>query len=769
VVGLPPCPRRIVRYRIVPGCAFFLAFLCGAALSAAEGAASLAGTISAPDGSRLSGVALTLQSADGSLVVRAASGAMGAYRMAHLPAGRATLIVMLAGFATFRSTLDLAPGESRRLDVRLEIRAVRESVEVLSRDGASSVEAAALRESPARDVGEALDGQAGIVKQRQGALGNDVVLRGLHGADVNVLVDGQRICGACPNRMDPPAFHVDFGEVERIEIARGPFDIKNLGGLGGAINVVTRRPATGWQLQPSVSVASADYVNPALVASYGGRHVSALGGFSYRESRAYRDGSGRRLTDSAGYRAGRDDAFRLGTGWARALYHDAGGILEVAYTRQQADDVLYPALLMDAISDDTDRWRLSWETVRTKTQIGYSLVRHWMTDARRTSAEGTPRGYSMGTDARARTLGGRFEWLHGDVTAGAEAGHRLWNTGTEMAMKGYLPEDSLARATTDNLGAFVQVDHDFTVALGVSAGARLDGAWTKVDGAAGNVDLFEAYHGTRRVEHADVLPAAKLRVTWRPGSSWTVSAGVGHAARVPEPSERYFALQRMGTDWVGNPELAPSRNTGLDVSVRREGARVRLDGSVFLSRVVDAITVAEVGRVSAVAGVMNVRARTWQNVDATLAGGEARATVILSTQLSLDATGAYVRGTQDRDPAHGLNSGNLAEMPPLNGRVGLRYDDGRFWVRAEGVFAARQTRVNADLREEPTAGFGVLNLTAGLRRGRALVTAGVMNALDHFYVEYLSSQRDPFRSGFKVPEPGRQVFVNLHLRLGRLP
>jgi len=66
---------------------------------------------------------------------------------------------------------------------------------------------------------------------RKGAIANEVVLRGLQSRDLNVLVDGQRAYGACPNHMDPPAFHVDFAEVERIEVSKGPFDVRHQGSL----------------------------------------------------------------------------------------------------------------------------------------------------------------------------------------------------------------------------------------------------------------------------------------------------------------------------------------------------------------------------------------------------------------------------------------------------------------------------------------------------------------------------------------------------------
>jgi iron complex outermembrane receptor protein len=41
------------------------------------------------------------------------------------------------------------------------------------------------------------------------------------------------------------------------------------------------------------------------------------------------------------------------------------------------------------------------------------------------------------------------------------------------------------------------------------------------------------------------------------------------------------------------------------------------------------------------------------------------------------------------------------------------------------------------------------------------VFAGVKNLLDKYYTEYLSSLRDPFAAGVKVPEPGRTLYANV--------
>ena len=57
-----------------------------------------------------------------------------------------------------------------------------------------------------------------------------------------------------------------------------------------------------------------------------------------------------------------------------------------------------------------------------------------------------------------------------------------------------------------------------------------------------------------------------------------------------------------------------------------------------------------------------------------------------------------------------------------------------------------------------------MNASAGVRQGRLRLTLGLVNAFDRLYIEHLSFQRDPFRSGVRVPEPGRSLFANASFR-----
>jgi iron complex outermembrane receptor protein len=221
----------------------------------------------------------------------------------------------------------------------------------------------------------------------------------------------------------------------------------------------------------------------------------------------------------------------------------------------------------------------------------------------------------------------------------------------------------------------------------------------------------------------------------------------------------------MGTDWVGDPDLAPSRNTAVDVAAAFTRAGFRVDLGLFASSVSDYITVYDQARRAPFPGVMNAVARSFANVDAGLLGGELGWSLpIVLGKVSVSGDVSFVRGQQDGDASRGIAAGPLAEMPPLRGRIAARYDDGRFFGSVEGLFAADQERVDASLNESRTPGWGTMSLSAGLRLGRLGVTAGVTNLLDRLYVEHLSYQRDPFRTGVRVPEPGRSIFANTTFR-----
>jgi iron complex outermembrane receptor protein len=506
--------------------------------------------------------------------------------------------------------------------------------------------------------------------------------------------------------------------------------------------------------------------------SYGSEKILVLGGGSFRRAEPYRSGDGRRFTDVTNYTAAarESEAFRVGTGWGRAVAKLGGSHrLQASYTRQQADHVFYPYLQMDGIWDTTDRASARYDATEAgpfdafQAQLYFTRVDHWMTDEYRTSAAGMPRTYSMGTQADTRTTGARVEASAGALTAGVEVVRRWWNTATMLAGRQYGAQASLPGVVIDTAGAFADWRRPIGARLSLEIGGRLDRVASRADEAIANTNLYYAYHQTRSTSRDDVLPAGKIKLAGQSGAvQWTIAAG--HTARVAEGNERYFALQRMGSDWVGNPDLDPARNTGVDAGAvwTRGGASV--SAQAYAYRVNGYIAVYDQVRMAAVPAVMNAKARSYANVDATLKGLEVSASVPAGTRLFVSGDLSYVRGSQAGDEALGIQPSPLAEMPALRARARVRYDDGKAFAFAEQVVTGDQERVDPNLGESPTPGTGFTSLSAGYRWKRMTITAGVSNLFDRYYVDALSYQRDPFRTGTRVPEPGRQWFANLAWR-----
>jgi iron complex outermembrane receptor protein len=368
----------------------------------------------------------------------------------------------------------------------------------------------------------------------------------------------------------------------------------------------------------------------------------------------------------------------------------------------------------------------------------------------------------MGTDATTYTAGGHVEATIGATTLGTEFSRRNWNADTVMAgMGAYTPQHSIPDVNIDSAGVYVEHARVLGSRAVIDLGGRLDRVSTTADPALANEALYTAYHGTSQTSRSDVLPSGRAKLTVQVSPGVEMAAALGHTARVAEANERFFALRRMGADWVGNPSLDPARNTGIDVSLSLRRARLALAGNAYFYAIRDYVAIYAAHRQAMVSGVMNTSARSYANVDARLRGFELSGSLTVRTPLTLSGDLSYVRGTMTPRADLDITATDLAEMPPLRGRLRARLDDGRWFVEVEGVASAVQHHVDATLGETPTPSYAIANLTGGVRHGRLAVTVGVANLFDAYYVEHLSYQRDPYRSGVRVAEPGRNAFTNL--------
>ncbi len=761
--------KRLILLR-VPAALLLLLLAPPRFSTAAAASGELAGVVRGPGGAGLPGATVTARSADDRPVASVITGDHGAFRIRDLEPGTYTVEGASHGFhPTAAGSVEVAAGLVARIDLSLSVATFRDTMQVDSRSSRDSLEAAELRESTARDLGEALSGMPGVWKVRKGGIASDVVVRGYSEDDLTVLVDGARVAGACPNRMDPPAFHLDFAEVDRVEIGPSTARMSAQGSLGGLVNVVTKKPGGGLQADVSLVAGSWDMLNPSATVSYGNDSLAVLGGVSHRSSQPYEDGSGALFTEGANYQTVVDgvDAYNITSYWSRLYYEPkAGHELHLSYARQDSDDVLYPTLMMDAVYDTTDRlvagyrWDGGGGILRAVRATAYATaVDHWMQDGLRTSAAAAPRGWSMGTEAGTRIIGGTAEGELGPVVVGIEAYTRNWDAWTELAGMGYMRQYSIPDVDMDVLGLSLRWSGALAPGTSLEVGGRVDRVATAADPAKANTALYDAYHGVTSTSRTDTAPSFSLRIAHDLGGGLDLSAGVSRTVRSPDPRERYFALKRMGSDWVGNPELDPPQATGAELGFTWSTGGAVVTGTAWADRVDDYVLVYRQQRVNMVPGVMNSSAQSYTNVEADLRGASLDASVALSSRIFVAGSATYLRGTQDPVPELGIVSTDLPEMPPLSGRLAVRWQNTKIFAEAEGVASDSQNDVNDDLNESPTPGWGIVNLKTGYSSGHWRVQVILSNLFDRTYHEHFSYQRNPYRSDFVINEPGRNLSV----------
>jgi len=744
----------------------------------ARAASGLKGRVLDRAGDPVPGAAVAITNHASRAAITVLSDENGRFESPPVWAGLYTLEATLPGVdARATATVEVEADRVLAVDLRLDLDMVHESAVVVGRAPQDSVESRAIRESLARDAGESLTRLPGVSRVRKGAIANDVVVRSFKGENLSVTIDGARLHGACPGKMDPPAFHIDFAEIERIEVGKGPFDVTTSGALGGAVNIVTRQPAPGWHGGLQLGVGSFDLVAPSATGSYGGERWSVSGGYSYRRQDPYEDGDGRLFTETTNYLPADREAraYDVSTGWAGlALAPAPGHRLELQATVQRVDTALYPYLQMDADWDDADRLRAAYTAQAPfagadllQASVSWAGIDHWMTDARRTTGEGKPRGYSMATRANASVGEFQASLVLGRLTVGVEAYRRNWTAETTlwvMPLRTYRSQDSLPDVDTDSAGIFATWEQPLGEELELDLGARLDRAETSASAQQADTGLYAAFHGTRQLSRADTLPGASATLTWRPDGRWTVFAGLGTSTRVPSAEERYYALQRATSSWVGNPALDPPRNTEADLGASFAEGRVRAELSVFRSWIADYVTVYQAERLKPVPGVATPVAKSYANVDAAIWGGELALSIVATPRLTFMLGGSFTQGRQDPEPAQNIDSEYLPEMLPPLGRAAVRYDAGAWFAEAAGIFSGAQDHVDTDLNEVPTPGWGILNLRGGFSVGPFSLVLGIDNVFNRLYREALSYARDPFRSGALVWEPGRNATLSLLLR-----
>ncbi len=632
------------------------------------------------------------------------------------------------------------------------------------------------------DLAEALTKKVpGISVVRRSGIANDIILRGQKKDNINILIDGAKIYGACPNRMDPPTSHVLTNNIEGVEIIEGPYDVENFGTLSGSVEITSKEPTKEFQGEVNLNFGSWGYRKGSATVSGGSDRVRALVSISKETSEQYEDGDGNNFSEQqveinapAGNRFKTQyedqDAYDKASFMGK-VYIDLteNQELNLSYTANRSDDILYPSTPMDAIYDDSDIFnaeyklkQLSDYSKELRVQVFDSQVEHPMSTYYRNASGPDSVNEKISyleTHTQGLKIKNSFDLSDTSVmTYGIDTSRRNWDgryegSGTQQPLSDSL-NVNIDDVDTDNRALFVEVEKEYDQ-VELKAGARYDDTTIEPgDNAMNQPDNdYSAFSGF-------------VFTTYQLNDTTKLFGGLGRSHRVPDARELYFRgamvspMSMVMSPQIGTPDLDQTTNDEIDFGVETRMSNLMLKTKVFYSMLSDFIHYNASKTVN-----------RFENVDATIYGLDLSGSYFFNDDIYLDFGLAYQRGKKD-EALDGQSDRDLAEIPPLKANLALNYEYGnKNSARLELVAADRWDTFDEDNGEQELAGYGVMNFKlTHLVTPQFEVTAGIDNLLDKTYAASNTyNDLTLISSGatgevMLLNEPGRYIYLNTTYR-----
>ena len=232
----------------------FLALVVLPGALAQETTAGIQGLVKDPSGASVANASVEVTGSSLIGTRKVQTDESGAYRITGLPSGKYTLSVSVPGFRTFKQVgIELVVGRLPNVDVRLEVGAVAETLEISSSITTLDVSQSKVQATVTRAVLDALpQGRSfqSVIPFAAGAR-NEPLQGGVNGFQIDgasngenvYLIDGVNTTNIAVGGVGK-SFQMDF--VEEVQVKSSSFEAEFGGALGGVINAIARRGSNNW-------------------------------------------------------------------------------------------------------------------------------------------------------------------------------------------------------------------------------------------------------------------------------------------------------------------------------------------------------------------------------------------------------------------------------------------------------------------------------------------------------------------------------------------
>lgn len=657
-----------------------------------------------------------------------------------------------------------------------------------------------FEQSPTADIGEILTHQSSIGGIRKGGYAIDPVIRGYRYSQIKIFLDeGTHIEGGCPNRMDPVMAHLEPEQIEELQIVKGPYLMEYGSSPAASIRIATRKGAQHFSKGFRLSGITGYETNRDAwrqnisIRESNGRYYYALSG-GLKKSGNYEDAKGVEWQSSYNKYYMSADA---------GLRNEQGSVLLISWKGSFTRDVMFPALPMDEIIDNTHifsgfyvKHYPSDPSKSINLSVYHTSVYHFMDNSFRPQHNSIVPPLTgimqseAGVNTRSSGLRAAFaDEYHGmNVETGIDM-HMINKNGTrEMKMIMQMGGQEYTNLKYTNLwnnsvilsgGVFGKINYEKNK-LNYNATIRLD-----VNHSYSGDTLELTNNGENIFNHnstSRVFPSLSAGILHHTSRNLNAGVAFAYSMRAPDMQERYIKFLATGYDrfdYLGNPQLKPETNIQADLMLNYLNESVSVSLNLFASCIIDYITgillPPSIARPQSL-GAPGVK--QFSNLDkAIFTGFEVSGNFRpnMSSQLSFSAgyTLAWYPEIEkiilENNQAIGttiLKNDPVAEMPALEAELQYKYNIAKLKINPVLIIRATssQNMISESYGEESTPGYIVADFSTNWMPSKIItVSGGVKNIFNTCYYDHLN--RRLVNTAIKLYEPGRSFYILLKITI----
>jgi iron complex outermembrane receptor protein len=716
----------------------------------------------------------------------------GVYEFTGIPAGRYTLVTHIEGFSDRAQTVVLTGGATAAVDFTLSLTALREEVTVTATgaeesvfeafQSVNSVGSTRIREQANTAIGEVLEREAGVSKRSFGPGSSRPSIRGFEGDRVLVLQDGIRN-GSVGSQSGDHGEPVDTLNLERLEVIKGPATLLyGSNAIGGVVNAVT---------------GDENDAHPGLRGYFTGlggtvnRQGGVSGGLEYGYKRFLFTGSGNFLNEGD-FRTplGRvpNSAARSSGGSTSLGYFGDKGYIRGRFNLDRRRYGIPYAPLFEEGSLITTTSGAPCESEEEELRGEEEPCQYDIFAIRDQFANQLPETPEEQIDIRMRRnnfrVSGGFRNFQSAIPQAD-----FYVDFTDYQHEEIETEDGIDEVATTFLndtltyrGVFQQTKYKkLTGRFGFEGFRRsylTEGAESLVEGRVrqNNFSFFgleeldfdrvslqfggrietNRYRPTnpiyRERDFTGFSGALGARFRLWEGASFVTNFTSSY--RAPALEELYNLGPHIGTVTfeIGNQDLRRERSNGIELSLRQNLRRVRINGSFFYYNINDFVYLAAQdedgdGNIDV---EDNLPVAAYLQDKARFVGADVTVDVDITNNL-----GAFVIGDIVSARLRDTAETPLPRITPARLRAGLDFRYKGLSVRPEAVFVSRKSANDVFALETPTAGYGLFNVNASYTYSTEhyahIFTFSGHNLGDKLYRNHVNFIKD------LLPEAGRGV------------